>query len=114
MGEEEEEGDDGDLEASDDEHPVMPEPEKEQFRGKFQCKLCPHKILLTEKLLEMHLASSEHKKNEKRFERAQALGLEAYTAECKARAEAPAKQKEDIAMNGGMSKKKQKNFEHWK
>merc|ERR1712100_875330 len=74
-------------------HPVMPEPQKEQFRGKFQCKLCPHKILLTEKLLEMHLASSEHKKNEKRFERAQALGVEAYTEECKAKAEARAKQK---------------------
>eukprot|EP00929_Paragymnodinium_shiwhaense_P122800 TRINITY_DN9591_c0_g1_i1.p1 TRINITY_DN9591_c0_g1~~TRINITY_DN9591_c0_g1_i1.p1 ORF type:complete len:332 (-),score=137.36 TRINITY_DN9591_c0_g1_i1:149-1144(-) len=102
-----------DDEASDDQHPVVPEPKEQPFRGNFKCQLCPNKIILSEKALEDHLQSGEHKKNEKRFQRAQELGVKAYTEECKARAEERARAAEDLAARGGVSVKKQKNQEYW-
>mmetsp|Transcript_46026 Transcript_46026/g.72742 ORF Transcript_46026/g.72742 Transcript_46026/m.72742 type:complete len:176 (+) Transcript_46026:43-570(+) len=87
----------------------MPQSHKEKapFRGKFQCQLCPNKILLSEKDMELHLQSGFHKKNEKRFNHAKELGIEAYEAECRARAEARE------ALAGKPSKRKLKNTSYW-
>merc|ERR1712003_7053 len=76
--------------------------------GKFHCQLCPSKVLLNEKDLELHVQSKSHKKNEMRFEHAKSLGVEAYEAECRARAEA----REALA-SGENSKRKAKNVAYW-
>lgn len=100
--------DEDSMDDDSDDEPAMP-PEKEKpIRGKFQCQLCPDKILLNEKLLEAHLQSAAHKKNERRFERAKAMGLEAFVAECTAKAEA-----RKTAMEGGPTKRKLKNKAYW-
>merc|ERR1719215_1292243 len=88
--------------------PVLSQQEKAPFRGAFHCQLCPDKILLNEKLLEAHLQSAAHKKNERRFERAQAMGVEAFEAECRARAES-----REAAKSGGMSKRDMKSLKFW-
>merc|ERR1712216_743525 len=61
-----------------------------------------------EKLLEAHLQSAAHKKNERRFERAQALGVDAFTAECRERAKA-----REAQAGGERSKRKLKNELYW-
>jgi hypothetical protein len=101
---------DDDEEESEEEHPEMPVgPDKQdKERGKFFCQLCPNKVLLNEKLLEAHLQSAAHKKNERRFERAQALGVEGYEAECKERAKA-----REAQARGEKSKRKLKNEGYW-
>lgn len=112
--ENEDDGEDSDGDSQLSEIPMPPEadPDGESMRGKFKCQLCPHKVLLTEKAMELHLQSTQHKRNEKRFEHAKELGLDAYQAECRARAEAKAKVAEESAL--GLTKRKQKNFEYWK
>jgi len=74
-------------EESEDE-PAMPPEEVKQIRGQFQCQLCPGKILMNEKIMEQHLQSEAHLKNARKFERAKAMGLEAFEDECHANAEA--------------------------
>ncbi|CAE7150889.1 TTLL8 [Symbiodinium pilosum] len=91
---------------------IQPDNE-ENFRGQFHCQLCPEKILLTEKQLEVHLQSTAHKRKERHFERAKAMGLEAYEAECRERAAARESQAA-AQLAGALSKKKQKNADFWK
>lgn len=69
----------GPDDASDNE-PAMPakQDEAQPMRGNFQCVLCPNKVLLTEKFMEVHLMSAVHKRREKR---ALEIGLEAFLAE---------------------------------
>jgi len=110
-GEEEEEEEDGSDDAGSD-IAMPPEVDSTEFRGKFRCQLCPHKVLLNENAMEAHLLSAGHKRNEKRYEHAKVLGLEAYQEECKQKAEAKALEKEKLAA-GFVSKRKQKNFEYW-
>merc|ERR1712232_1154402 len=43
--------------------------ERPKFRGKFQCKLCPDKILVTESDLMNHLKTKPHIKAEKKYYR---------------------------------------------
>lgn len=97
-------------EESDDADPDMLAPEKDKapFRGAFHCQLCPDKILLNEKLLEAHLESAAHKKAERRLERAKALGVEAFEAECVARKEA-----REARKDGVKSKRDLKNASYW-
>lgn len=106
---EEQEEEDGDEEgrSESDDDPAMPPSAETEFRGKFRCQLCPHKILLNEKLMEQHLQSASHKRNEKRLSHAKEVGVEAYEAECRARAEARE------AIRNGESKKKKKNADFW-
>ncbi|CAE7768329.1 TTL [Symbiodinium sp. CCMP2592] len=86
---------------------------EETFRGQYHCQLCPDKILLTEKQLEVHLQSGAHKRKERHFERAKAMGLEAYEAECLEKA--AAREAQAAAQSAGvLSKKKQKNAHFWK
>lgn len=49
--------------------------EEKPFRGEFRCELCPEKVLLKEKQMEIHLQSAGHKRNVARFERAKARSL---------------------------------------
>jgi len=101
-------GDDDD-DDSDNEPPVYESKvEEEPVRGKFRCELCPYKLLLTEKDLELHLNSKMHKKNEARFDHAREIGVEAYEEECRLRAG----ERERAA--GTMSSTKMRNFEYWK
>lgn len=95
-----------DSNSSDDE-PAMPVGQPKQIRGEYRCELCANKILLNAKALEQHLQSEGHKKNERRFEHAKEIGVEAYQAECMAKLEA----KE--AARGQQSKKKLKNSQYW-
>lgn len=114
MGEESEpeSSDDGEdpegAESEDD--PAMPqeaERDEEKMRGQFQCKLCPGKILMNEKIMEQHLQSEAHLKNARRFERASKMGLEAFEDECRERAEARE------AADGKASKRQLKKTQHW-
>ncbi|CAE8630840.1 unnamed protein product, partial [Polarella glacialis] len=82
------------------------------FRGEFHCQLCPDKVLLNEKLMEAHLQSAEHKRNERRFERAKAMGVEAYEDECRQNA-ADREQKAMFAAAGVANKKQRKSQEFW-
>ncbi|CAK9033054.1 unnamed protein product [Durusdinium trenchii] len=124
------EDDEGSEEESADSDPPVP-PEEPAFRGKFRCQLCPEKILINEKHMEVHLQSAYHKRNVHRFERAkvrghrgfsrfwgsapnpvevawaQAMGVEAFEAECLAKAEAREK------ASTMPSRKNQKNREFW-
>merc|ERR1719215_1162019 len=88
--------------------PVSSQQEKAPFRGAFHCQLCPDKILLNEKLLEAHLQSAAHKKAERRLERAKALGVEAFEAECIARKEA-----REALKSGVKSKRRLKSVSYW-
>jgi len=100
---------DDDDDDSDNEPPVYEtKVEEEQIRGKFRCELCPYKLLLTEKDLELHLNSKAHKKNEARFDHAKEIGVEAFEEECRLRAE------ERERAKGTVSNKKLRNFEFWK
>mmetsp|Transcript_68134 Transcript_68134/g.200062 ORF Transcript_68134/g.200062 Transcript_68134/m.200062 type:complete len:326 (-) Transcript_68134:37-1014(-) len=114
MGEESEpeSSDDGEdpegAESEDD--PAMPqeaERDEQKMRGQFQCKLCPGKILMNEKIMEQHLQSEAHLKNARRFERASKMGLEAFEDECRERAEARE------AADGKASKRQLKKTQHW-
>lgn len=101
---------DGEGEESEGDMPVRPQARREEgtkFRGNYHCKLCPEKIILNEKDLAAHLQSSEHKKMEKRFEYAKALGPEAYEAECRERVRAKA-DAERRAASGELSKRQLK------
>ncbi|CAK9032914.1 unnamed protein product [Durusdinium trenchii] len=100
------EDDEGSEEESADSDPPVP-PEEPAFRGKFRCQLCPEKILINEKHMEVHLQSAYHKRNVHRFERAKAMGVEAFEAECLAKAEAREK------ASTMPSRKNQKNREFW-
>jgi len=104
--------DDDDDDNDSDYDPPVYAPENE-IRGNFKCELCPYKLILTEKDLELHLNSKAHKKNEARFEHAKEIGVEAYEEECTQRAEAEEERKRARAA-GVMSSKKQRNFEYWK
>lgn len=104
--------DDESQEEDSDSDPAVPEPEEKPMRGKFQCQLCPDKILINEKHMELHLQSAGHKKNVKRFERAKEMGVEAFEAECAAKAEARATQ-EAARAAGALSRKEQKNQSYW-
>ncbi|CAE7032879.1 TTLL8 [Symbiodinium natans] len=109
--EEEEESQDTDSDSGDD--PPVPDSEEKPFRGQYHCQLCPDKILLTAKQLEVHLQSTAHKRNERHFERAKAMGLQAYEAECLERA--AARETQAAARSAGvLSKKQQKNAAFWK
>jgi len=104
--------DDESQEEDSDSDPAVPEPEEKPIRGKFQCQLCPDKILINEKHMELHLQSAGHKKNVKRFERAKEMGVEAFEAECAAKVEARAAQ-EAARAAGALSRKEQKNQSYW-
>jgi len=81
-------------------------------RGNFQCKLCPDKVLINEKLMEQHMQSEYHKRNERRFQRAQELGLEGYIKECEDKKAA----KRAIAEGGAdkVATKRQLRREAWR
>ncbi|CAJ1357103.1 unnamed protein product [Effrenium voratum] len=96
-----------DLSDDSGSEPAVPEP-KELFRGNFHCQLCPDKILLNEKALEVHLQSGGHKRNERHFERAKAMGVEAYEAECARKAELRTQATARVG-----SRKEQKNRDFW-
>jgi len=97
------------CEESDDGVAMPPSSEQEKpFRGAFRCQLCPDKILLNEKLLEAHLQSAAHKKAERRLERAKALGVEAFEAECIAR-----KKAREALKSGVKSKRQLKSVSYW-
>lgn len=106
-GSEESEEEDG----SDDENPQMYEAPSEKasrlYRGNLKCQLCPDKIIMNEVIMEQHLESASHKRNLRHFERAKEIGVEAYEAECKARAVV-----REVAKNGA-SKRSQKKQEFW-
>lgn len=53
------------------------------FRGKFRCLICPHKILRTEKDRDRHPDSKCHQKSLKRLEYAKKVGIETYLQEMK-------------------------------
>mmetsp|Transcript_64877 Transcript_64877/g.90268 ORF Transcript_64877/g.90268 Transcript_64877/m.90268 type:complete len:195 (+) Transcript_64877:62-646(+) len=109
---EDEEDSEGSSDNDSDDDPPVPDAE-ETFRGQYHCQLCPDKILLTEKQLEVHLQSGAHKRKERHFERAKAMGLEAYEAECLEKA--AAREAQAAAQSAGvLSKKKQKNADFWK
>mmetsp|Transcript_74955 Transcript_74955/g.219573 ORF Transcript_74955/g.219573 Transcript_74955/m.219573 type:complete len:303 (-) Transcript_74955:78-986(-) len=99
-------------EPESDDDVVMPAEQRElpDFRGEFHCKLCPDKIILNEKAMEAHLNSNGHKRNERRFEHAKSVGLEAYEAECMERLKA----REAAKDGNGTSLNAQKNKEYWK
>ncbi|CAJ1357104.1 unnamed protein product [Effrenium voratum] len=77
-----------DLSDDSGSEPAVPEP-KELFRGNFHCQLCPDKILLNEKALE-------------------AMGVEAYEAECARKAELRTQATARVG-----SRKEQKNRDFW-
>lgn len=45
------------------------EEEKQRFKGAFQCKLCPHKVIASQQDLDKHLLSKSHLKNVKKYYR---------------------------------------------
>lgn len=55
-------------------------PEQDDFRGKFRCELCPNKILIFEKDVEIHIQSAAHKKKEAKFLELKEGGAEAIKA----------------------------------
>merc|ERR1719506_2028434 len=68
----EDEGDDDeDEDDEDDEEETAP-----KGRGKFQCRLCPEKVLLSEQDLEKHVKSALHCKRATKWEKDQAKELE--------------------------------------
>eukprot|EP00933_Yihiella_yeosuensis_P040474 TRINITY_DN34786_c0_g1_i1.p1 TRINITY_DN34786_c0_g1~~TRINITY_DN34786_c0_g1_i1.p1 ORF type:complete len:289 (+),score=104.06 TRINITY_DN34786_c0_g1_i1:63-929(+) len=96
-----------------DDDPLPPEAAKEKaFRGEFHCQLCPDKILLNKKLMEAHLQSAGHKRNEKNFLRAKEMGVAAYEEECRQKAKERA-EKASLAAFGVASKRQQRNAEFW-
>lgn len=101
--------DDSGSDSDSDAELVMPPAatEEKPWRGNFHCQLCPDKIILTEKALELHLNSQKHKRNESAFQRAKEIGVEAFEAECRERAEATERAKQ------GPSKTQLKKEKFW-
>jgi len=97
-----------DSDTDSDSDPAVPVEREKEMRGHYRCELCPDKIILNEKVLEQHLQSTAHLKNERRFARVKEIGLEAFEAECRERAEA-----REARAAGLPSKKDLKNKSYW-
>lgn len=99
-------------------------PSEKKFRGKFHCRLCPDKVILNEKVLETHMESASHKRNEQAFLRAKEIGTEAYIEECRLKAEKIQRDAEIAAERArkraadpnddGVAMRTKRKEEHWK
>lgn len=55
-------------------HDALQSDDEVEFRGNFRCKLCPGRVLMSQKDLDEHVVSKKHKSREKVFKRAQLIG----------------------------------------
>ncbi|CBZ52926.1 putative zinc finger (C2H2 type) protein [Neospora caninum Liverpool] len=66
--------DEGDAQAREEDD--VDEPAEQNFRGHFQCKLCPKKIFIFEADLERHLQSKKHLRREAEWEKEHGISRE--------------------------------------
>ncbi|ORX87842.1 hypothetical protein K493DRAFT_411142 [Basidiobolus meristosporus CBS 931.73] len=67
------EGEEGEKEENEENEDAASEEAEDEYKTVFACDLCPEKVLKDEKMVELHLASHEHKKRERRLRQEQKL-----------------------------------------